>query len=99
MESGKRIVVRNFRTRWGEVDIVACDKKVLVFVEVKVRTSERFGLPEEAVDRRKLDKIARVAEYFAALHPELPQVLRIDVAAVEVREGKVTDFRYFEGVD
>lgn len=72
-ERGFVVVARNFRTKFGEVDIVAVDGKELVFVEVKMRTSEGFGLPEEAVDVRKMEKVKRMAEYFfVVLHSELP---------------------------
>ena len=61
---GYRILAKNFRNRFGEIDIIAQDKDELVFVEVKTRTSDNFGTPEEAVNAKKLRKIMLVASEF-----------------------------------
>ena len=89
-KKGYKIIERNFRTKFGEVDIVARLGDRLVFVEVKTRWSKKFGLPEEAVTPRKLAKIRRVAQYFLLSHPRLPQKAQIEVVAIEVNKGKVT---------
>ncbi|MCM8822063.1 MAG: YraN family protein [Candidatus Omnitrophica bacterium] len=62
--NGYRILDRNYRTKYGEIDIVAQKKKVIVFVEVKTRLSNEFGSPAEAVDERKLSRIASVANQY-----------------------------------
>ncbi len=56
---GYRIIQRNYRTRIGEIDIIAREGEFLVFVEVKTRTGQNFGLPQSAVDARKQFKITR----------------------------------------
>lgn len=61
---GYRIVERNFRCQLGEVDIVALDGDVLVFVEVKKKSTDRFGSPGEMITRSKIEKIRRTAEYY-----------------------------------
>ena len=58
------MVARNYRCRVGEADIIAWDGKRLVFVEVKTRSSQAFGTPAEAVGRRKLKRMQKVAESF-----------------------------------
>src|SRR3984957_20951807 len=59
---GYRIVGRNYRTRWGELDLVAHDGRLLAFVEVKTRrASGGAGSPFEAVDRRKQAQVRRIA--------------------------------------
>jgi len=58
------VVARNYRCRVGEADIIAWDGKRLVFVEVKTRSSQAFGAPAEAVGRRKLKRMQKVAESF-----------------------------------
>jgi len=58
------IVERNFRTRYGEIDIIARDDDCLVFVEVKYRKNTRFGSALEAVDRRKQAQIRRIAAQY-----------------------------------
>ncbi len=90
VSSGYKIVTSNFRSLFGEIDIIAVKDGVLVFVEVKTRWSNKFGAPEEAVDKRKLGKIKKAGEFFSLTHPTLPKKLRIDVVAIEVRKGKVT---------
>ena len=87
---GYKILARNFQSRLGEIDIVAVDGDTLAFVEVKARWSRKFGLPEEAVNPRKLKAIEKVGDYFRLLHPGLPEAERIDVVAIELDEsGKV----------
>ena len=65
---GLRILCYNFRNRYGEIDIVAGDGEVTVFVEVKYRKDASKGMPEEAVDYRKQRRICRVADYYRMIH-------------------------------
>jgi putative endonuclease len=67
-KQGLRILCRNFRNRYGEIDIVAKDGEVTVFVEVKYRKDTSKGMPEEAVDFRKQQRICRVADYYRMMH-------------------------------
>lgn len=61
-----QILYKNFKTKIGEIDLIAKDKDTVVFVEVKTRKSLEFGMPYEAVDQRKIKKIIRVAENYIA---------------------------------
>ena len=61
---GYRVLERNFRCRQGEIDLIARDGNDLVFVEVKFRRGKGQGLPEEAVDFRKQEKIRQAARYY-----------------------------------
>ncbi len=81
---GYKILSRNFRIRGGEIDIVAMDSDVVVFIEVKTRTSHAFGLPEEAVNYYKIKFIERAAKFFRLKHQNLPEAERIDVIAVDL---------------
>ena len=63
-KKGYRIIQKNFRCRSGEIDIIAMDGFTLVFVEVKTRSNQKYGLPCEAVNRVKLQHMKRVADYF-----------------------------------
>ncbi len=81
-KKGYRIVEKNYRTSFGEVDIIARDGDVLVFAEVKTRTDDAFGTPFEAVHRRKREKIRKVALcYMKKLRKEVPA--RFDVLSIE----------------
>lgn len=63
-EKGYKIIQTNFKTKFGEIDIIAKDKDFLIFVEVKKRETLAFGRPIEAVDERKQFQIRRVAEFY-----------------------------------
>lgn len=62
--NGWQLLERNYRCRFGEADIIAWDGKTILMVEVKARGSSRFGLPAEAVNRKKLKRMQLVAENF-----------------------------------
>lgn len=85
-EKGFKILERNFHCRFGEIDLIAKDKDTLVFIEVKSRSSVKFGLPEEAVTTWKVKTIAKVGEYYRFLHQGLPEAERIDVVVIEFNE-------------
>ena len=78
--SAYTIVARNYRCRLGEIDLVALDGPVLVFVEVRSRNGPEFGTPLESVDARKQIRLARVAVVPAALGEELPRVEHVQAA-------------------
>lgn len=61
---GYRILCRNFRTRSGEIDIIAEKDREIVFIEVKTRSSARFGYPEEAVDARKVARLVKASGHY-----------------------------------
>ena len=83
---GYRILERNYRTPFGEIDIVAKDGEVIVFAEVKTRIDEDFGLPHEAVHRRKREKMKKVAlSYLKRFKTEVPA--RFDVLSIRVKDG------------
>lgn len=81
-EHGLEVVDRNWRCGQGELDIVARDGPVLVFVEVKTRSSAQFGVPAEAVTRVKANRIRALAVAWLAGHPHAYAGLRFDVVSV-----------------
>jgi putative endonuclease len=81
--SGYRIVARNFRAAGAEIDLVAMDGDILVFVEVKTRRSREAGAPEEAVDERKQKRMRRAAEIFATRYRADDVTMRFDIIAVD----------------
>lgn len=78
-ERGFRILARDWRSRIGQIDIVAEDGETLVVVEVKARRGTSFGLPEEAVDPRKQHKLRRLLENYQSATRRQDQPCRIDV--------------------
>lgn len=81
-KQGLVIVERNFRSRCGEIDLIARDKKELVFVEVKTRSGSAFGSALEAVDARKCRQIVRVASEYLLEHDGFDQPVRFDVVGI-----------------
>src|SRR3989338_315836 len=82
-----KIIARNFRTRNGEIDIVAQESNILVFVEVKTRRNNKFGLPEEAITPWKIRALIRAAQYFLLTKNKLSSSYRIDVVSVKLDEN------------
>jgi putative endonuclease len=80
---GYTIVDRNFRSRFGEVDIIARLGEDLVFAEVKTRNSRAFGRPSESVGWKKQQRIRKTALYYLMLHPSAEANIRFDVVEVE----------------
>jgi len=89
LEKGFTIIVRNYRQKTGEIDIIARDNECLVFIEVKTRKSSRFGQPFEAVTTKKQAQISRVALHYMSCHKLLDQPARFDVISILIdKNGK-----------
>ena len=84
---GYQILEMNFRTHVGEADIIAMDKQVIVFVEVKTRTDDSFGTPAEAVNSRKQEKYFKVATEYLVKKGYTERECRFDV--IEIENGKI----------
>ena len=81
---GMVVLARNWRCRFGEIDLVARDGSTLVICEVKTRTSADHGTPLEAVAGRKAARLRRLAAYWLEVHDVEPPAVRIDVVSVVV---------------
>ena len=81
-KKGYKIIDRNWRRGYGEIDIIAVKDKTLIFIEVKTRTSNQFGSPIEAISYFKLKSLIRTAQFYKILNPNLPDSLRIDAVSV-----------------
>lgn len=88
--AGLKVVSANRRLNGGELDLVAWEGPVLVFVEVKGRAQGRPGAPEEAVDRRKRQRLVRAAQAYLAGLPGPEPVCRFDVVAVDFAGGRAS---------
>lgn len=82
-----KIVAKRFRLYRGEIDLIAYDKKTLVFIEVKARCRGSLGLPEESVDPRKQKQIRKIAEAYLALNNLEDVACRFDVISLVFNEG------------
>jgi putative endonuclease len=81
-EKGYQILERNIRTEYGEIDLLARHGSTLIFVEVKARSSQAYGHPEESVSAIKQQHMAEAAESYLQAHPEFESDWRVDVIAV-----------------
>jgi putative endonuclease len=90
-QAGYEVVARNWRCRDGELDLVVCDGRTLVFCEVKARTSTRFGVPAEAVTPAKQRRIRGLAAQFLRQHDGAGRAIRFDVVAVLGGEVEVLE--------
>lgn len=84
-----RILHQNYRCRYGEIDIIAKDKKnTLVFIEVKTRSSERYGRGMESVTLQKQQKLKKTSLYFLQKSKIFFKGLRFDVIDILVKQGE-----------
>ena len=81
-QQGLVILKHNYRCRQGEIDLIARDKEYLVFVEVKYRTTDRYGSPLEAVNVRKQQTIRKVAEVYLLTRKQTDCEVRFDVVGI-----------------
>ena len=84
-----RIIARGYHCRFGEIDLIAQNRKYLVFVEVKLRKTARFAMAREYVDARKQDRIRTTASMYLAEHPTALQP-RFDIVEIYAPEGTKT---------
>ena len=95
---GYRILAMNYRTRLGEIDLIAEDRRYIAFVEVKLRRSPEFAQAREYVTVRKQQRILAAASSWLSENPTKKQP-RFDVAEIYAPQGADTDrpeFRYME---
>lgn len=106
---GYKIIEKNFRKGYGEIDIIALrasgqagflgKDETLVFIEVKTRTSLEFGSPFEAITPWKVRTLVKTAQFYKLLHPNLPDLLRIDAIAVRMlKNGEVESIEHEENI-
>lgn len=94
MKRGFEITARNARTPYGEIDIVARQGDITIFIEVKTRTSDKMGMPEDSITARKRLHMLSAAEHYAMEH-EIDH-WQIDVISIEGKPGMEPKITYFE---
>ena len=83
-----KIMERNYRCKFGEIDIIALDNKALVFIEVKTRASQQFGSPQTGVTPKKQRQLTKIALSYLQRHRSFNREARFDVVAVEMESGQ-----------
>ena len=91
LEKGYEILEKNYRYSYSEIDLIALNKEVLVFVEVKSRKSTNFGFPEEAVTEAKQTAVKRAAEAYI-LKTDWKKDIRFDIIAI----NGINEIEHFE---
>lgn len=89
-KKGYRILQKNFRTRFGEIDLIAVKDGKLVFVEVKLKVGEDFGTPEEMIGPGKIARIEKTAQSFLMIKPEYESLYtsyQIDAVCIVLDAG------------
>ncbi len=87
-KKGYRILSVNFRTRSGEIDIIAEHKNIIIFIEVKSRSTDSFGSPVQAVTPRKQRQISKVALEYISIHNFFDTDARFDVISIYYQNKK-----------
>lgn len=86
-KNGYRVLAKNYKTKLGEIDIVARDADTVCFVEVKTRNSDRFGYGQEALTKSKQRQISKAALVFLKEHNLLGKKARFDVVSIKCSGG------------
>ncbi|RKX55366.1 MAG: YraN family protein [Thermotoga sp.] len=89
---GYKILDRNYRRRFGEIDVIAVRKKILVFIEVKYRKDTKWGYPFEAVDSDKIRKMELTANAYISNHTLRVKGYRFDVISI-IGDESITHMR------
>jgi len=87
-KNGYRVLENNFRTRYGEIDIIAIEGKTLAFIEVKTKTNSKFGNPVMAVDLRKQRQLSKTAMMYLTQKRLNDCPARFDVVGISIMEDK-----------
>jgi putative endonuclease len=97
---GLDVLARNWRCRYGELDVIAADtaRRTVVFVEVKTRTSDQFGGLAEAVTAQKVRRLRRLAALWLAQQDRGWAAIRIDVIGVRIGRRRTPEVMHLEGV-
>jgi putative endonuclease len=91
-----KIAATRFKLYRGEIDIIAYDKKTLVFIEVKTRSDTDFGLPEESVNPSKQKQIKKIAQGYLSLHNIEETECRFDVISIHLNPDKKYIIRHIQ---
>ena len=99
IEQGYAILEQNYRTPYGEIDLITRQDDVIVFVEVKTRASSSLGPPEISITRRKAEHMRSAAEYYIQQLPEVQNDWRIDALSIRMHaDGSSPEIDHFENV-
>lgn len=97
-EKGYKIIERNFRKGYGEIDIIATRDNTLVFIEVKTRATNLFGGAINAISYHKLQKLIKTCKLYKFTHKNLPELMRIDAILIDMEDKMVKNIQHVENI-
>ena len=92
-KKGYQILDQNNSTKWGELDLIVAKDNTLVFVEVKLKTTEDYGTPEEMIGKNKLGQVQKTAEMYLLNNPDIAnqfESYRIDAVCIVDETKRIT---------
>ena len=93
LKKGFQLIEMNYKNKIGEIDLIMIDKDWAVFVEVKLKVGDKFGSPEEMIDKRKLYQIKKMAESYLILENLISKNFkkyRVDAVCIVLNEDRTT---------
>lgn len=96
---GMKLVQQNYRCPFGEMDLIMREKDTLVFVEVRTRSSKKFGLGQESINKSKLLRLRRIAScYLNQISPAEYKQIRIDLVAIFGNYNEIVSVDHITGI-
>ena len=94
-KKGYQILDQNNSTKWGELDLIVVKNNVLIFVEVKLKTTEDYGTPEEMIGKNKLAQVKKTAEMYLLNNPDIAKKFdryQIDAVCIVEESERITHY-------
>lgn len=102
IKNGFRVIEKNWNTRFGEIDIIASKNKTIHFVEVKLKVGDRFGSPEEMINKRKIWQVVKTSESYLLNNKKLSALfpnVQLDAVCIVLSEsGEVERIDYYDNL-
>lgn len=92
---GYRLIDKNNSTKWGELDLIVSKDNILIFVEVKLKSTEEFGMPEEMIGQNKLIQVKKTAEMYLLNNPGIAGKFdryQIDAVCIVEETGRISHY-------
>ncbi len=103
VENGFEIIDRNFGNKFGEIDLITTHENKLVFVEVKLKIGDRFGTPQEMINKNKIRQIRKTAQLFLLQNPQIGEQFplhRLDAVCIVLNEDKtIQSIKHYENLE
>lgn len=103
VKQGFKIIEKNFRTKWGEIDLVATHNNKLIFVEVKLKVGDKFGSPEEMIGWAKIKQVRRASQLYLLTKKDIAakyEMYRVDAVCIVMNtSGEIDRINHYENLE